>query len=162
MHLRFLRHQVNFCAIKDFGINELLFSTLQLYNAWLRTSGEEIAFSTLPKIHSHSQIFRYGQSIFCLPYRPKFSDFFDLCLHWVSVVHFNFFRLTFLQSYIGTIESMYYAFMYKETYLIPPWETILSNCLTHQLNSGQTTVTKEFFGQGHCTMEPKTFLAGND
>ena len=31
--------------------------------------------------------FRYGQSIFHLPHRPKFSDFFDLCLHWVSLVH---------------------------------------------------------------------------
>ena len=52
----------------------------------LRTPGKEIAFSARPKIHSHSQIFRYGRSIFCLPHRPKFSDFFDLCLHWVSVV----------------------------------------------------------------------------
>ena len=52
----------------------------------LRTPREEIAFTEWPKIHSHSQIFRYGQSIFCLPYRPKFSDNFDLCLHWVSVV----------------------------------------------------------------------------
>ena len=39
-----------------------------------------------PKINSHSQIFRYAWSIFCLPHRPKFSDIFDLCLHWVSVV----------------------------------------------------------------------------
>ena len=39
-----------------------------------------------PKINFHSPIFRYGRSIFCLPDRPKFSDFFDLCLHWVSVV----------------------------------------------------------------------------
>ena len=23
---------------------------------------------------------------FCLPYQPKFSDFFDLCLQWVSIV----------------------------------------------------------------------------
>ena len=52
----------------------------------LRTPREEIAFTARPKTHSHSQIFRYGQSIFCLPHRPKFSDFFDLCLHWVSVV----------------------------------------------------------------------------
>ena len=29
---------------------------------------------------------RYGRSIFCLPHRPNFSDIFDLCLHWVSVV----------------------------------------------------------------------------
>ena len=39
-----------------------------------------------PKIHSHSQIFRYGRSIFCLPHPPKFSEIFDLCLHWVSIV----------------------------------------------------------------------------
>ena len=52
----------------------------------LRTPGEKIAFTARPKIKSQSQIFRYGLSIFCLPHRPKFSDFFDLCLHWVSVV----------------------------------------------------------------------------
>ena len=52
----------------------------------LRTPREEIAFTTRPKIQSQSQIFRYGRSIFCLPYWPNFSDIFDLCLHWVSVV----------------------------------------------------------------------------
>ena len=31
---------------------------------------------------SHSQIF----SRFCLPHQPKFSDFFNLYLHWVSVI----------------------------------------------------------------------------
>ena len=56
------------------------------YDHGLRTPREEIAFTARPKIHSHSQIFRYGQSIFCLPHRPNFSDIFDLCLHWVSVV----------------------------------------------------------------------------
>ena len=55
-------------------------------NHGLRTPGEEIAFTAQLKIKSQSQIFRYGQSIFCLPHWPKFSDFFDLCLHWVSVV----------------------------------------------------------------------------
>ena len=50
----------------------------------LRTPGEEKAFTARPKIHSHSQIFRYG--IFCLPLRPNFSDIFDLCLHCLSVV----------------------------------------------------------------------------
>ena len=53
----------------------------------LRTPREKIAFTARPKIQSQSQFFRYGQSIFCLPHRPKFSDIFDLCLHWVSVVH---------------------------------------------------------------------------
>ena len=52
----------------------------------LRKPREEIAFTARPKIHSHSQIFRYGGSIFCLPHRPIFSDILDLCLHWVSVV----------------------------------------------------------------------------
>jgi hypothetical protein len=52
----------------------------------LRTPREEIAFTARPKIQSESQIFRYGRSIFCLPHHPNFSDIFDLCLHWVSVV----------------------------------------------------------------------------
>ena len=62
----------------------------------LRTPGEEIAFTARLKIHFHSRIFRYGRTIFCLPHQPKFSDFFDLCLRWVSVVrgsqraYFNF------------------------------------------------------------------------
>ena len=55
-------------------------------NHGLRTPREDIAFTARPKIHSHSQIFRYGGSIFCLPHRPNFSDIFDLCLHWMSVV----------------------------------------------------------------------------
>ena len=67
------------------------------------TPREEIAFTAWPIIQSQSQIFRYGRSIFCLPHRPKFSDYFDLCLHWVSVVrglkvklerdHFSKFKL---------------------------------------------------------------------
>ena len=52
----------------------------------LRTPDEEIAFTARPKIKSQSQIYRHGQSIFCLPHRPKISGFFELCLHWVSVV----------------------------------------------------------------------------
>ena len=52
----------------------------------LRTPSEEIAFTARPKIQSQIQIFRYGRTIFCLPHRPNFSDIFDLCLHWVSVV----------------------------------------------------------------------------
>ena len=55
----------------------------------LRTPREEIAFTARPKIHSHSQIFRYGRGIFWLLQQPNFSDILDLCLHWVSVVHVN-------------------------------------------------------------------------
>ena len=51
-----------------------------------QTSRDEMAFTARPKIPSHSQIFRYGRSIFFLPHQPYFSDIFDLCLHWVSVV----------------------------------------------------------------------------
>ena len=58
-------------------------------NHGLRTPREEIAFTAQSKIHSQSQIFRYGQSIFCLPHQPNFSDIFDLCLHLVSVVRAN-------------------------------------------------------------------------
>ena len=47
----------------------------------LRTLREEIVFTAQPKIHSHSQMFRYGRSIFCQPHRPNFSDIFDLWLH---------------------------------------------------------------------------------
>ena len=52
----------------------------------LRTLGEEIAFTERPKTQSQSQIVWYDRSIFCLPHQPKILDFFDLCLHWVSVV----------------------------------------------------------------------------
>ena len=38
---------------------------------------EENAFTAKPKINSHSQIFRHGRRIFCLPHQPKFSDLFD-------------------------------------------------------------------------------------
>ena len=55
----------------------------------LRTPGQKIAFSARPKIHSHSQIFRYGGRTFCLPHRPEFSGFFDFSLHWVSIVRAN-------------------------------------------------------------------------
>ena len=41
-----------------------------------RTTDAQRRISVLPKIHSHSQIFRYDQSIFCLSHRPNFSDIF--------------------------------------------------------------------------------------
>ena len=76
---------------------EWIFSNLQITNVQLhirnlacthglRTPGEKIVFTARPKIKPQSQIFRSGRSIFCLSHRPKISDFFDLCLHWVSVV----------------------------------------------------------------------------
>ena len=42
------------------------------------------------KDHSTYQIFRHGRSIFCLPHQLKFSDFFDLLLHWVFAVHVHY------------------------------------------------------------------------
>ena len=62
------------------------FHKVQTASHGLRTPREKIAFTARPKIHSHSQIVWYGGSIFCLPHRPNFSDIYDLCLHWVSVV----------------------------------------------------------------------------
>jgi hypothetical protein len=52
--------------------------------------GEEIAITARPKNKSQSKIYRYGRSIFRLPHQPKISDFFDLCLHWVSVVRVSY------------------------------------------------------------------------
>ena len=52
----------------------------------IRRPREEIVLTEWPKIHFHSQIFKYGRSIFCLLHRPNFSKIFDFCLHWVSVV----------------------------------------------------------------------------
>ena len=57
----------------------------------LRTPGEKIAFTARPQIKSQSRIYRYGRSIICLPHQPKISDFFDLCLHWVSVVRAGYY-----------------------------------------------------------------------
>jgi hypothetical protein len=62
-----------------------LFTFEHIYHG-LRTPREEKAFTARLKIQSQSQIFRYGRSIFCLPHQLNFSDIFDLCLHWVSVV----------------------------------------------------------------------------
>ena len=85
-------------------------STMQIVSEHgLRTPSEEITFTARPKIKSQSQIFRYGWSIFCLPYRPKISDFFDLCLHWVSVVRVSeywveVFHCKFLATLKGDIK----------------------------------------------------------
>ena len=76
----------NFRLFGVFGLSPFLLLYTFLCNHRLRTSGEEIVVSARPTTKSQSQIFRYGQSLFCLPQRPKISDFFDLCLHWMSVV----------------------------------------------------------------------------
>ena len=65
-------------------IRNLFILDKQVHGLW--TPGEEMAFTAQTKIKSQSQIFRYGRRICCLPHRPKISNFFDLCLHWVSVV----------------------------------------------------------------------------
>ena len=66
----------------------------------LRTPGEEITFTARPKIKSQSQIDRYGRSTFCLPHRPKILGFFDLCLHWVSLVRGFGCRPSFIYSWL--------------------------------------------------------------
>ena len=83
-----------FTCILHIGCIPICYGTVYMCNRALVSSGahrlwtpgEEIAFTARPKINSHSQIFRYGRRLFCLQHWPNFSDFFDLCLHWVSVV----------------------------------------------------------------------------
>ena len=72
----------------------------------LRTPRQEIAFTAQPKIQSQSQIFRYGRSLFCLPHQPNFSDIFDLCLHWVSVVRVQEYRKRELLVLYRTFSSL--------------------------------------------------------
>ena len=86
---RYEQNTAKKATIEDYLVNFVI--TINTLRHGLRTPREEIAFTARPKIHSHSQIFRYGRSIFCLPHRPKFSDFFDLCLHWVSVVRDSYY-----------------------------------------------------------------------
>ena len=76
---------IKYLVIISMLVLGFFFQSLRFHHG-LWTPREKIAFTAQPKIHSHSQIFRYGRSIFCLPHRPNFSDIFDLCLHWVSVV----------------------------------------------------------------------------
>ena len=77
------------CSYKFLYPNQMFLLAFNCSNACihgLRTPREEIVFNAWPKINSHSQIFRYDGSILCLRNRPNFSDIFELCLHWVSVV----------------------------------------------------------------------------
>ena len=60
---------------------------MELMRSWLKTPTSDaqwrnyIHCTVRPKINSYSQIFRFCHI------RQKISDFFDLCLHWVSVLH---------------------------------------------------------------------------
>ena len=98
-------------------------------NHGLRTPGEEITFPAQPKIKSQSQTFRYGRSIFCLPLRPKFSDFFDLCLHWVSVV-------------CGYIQSIFLVFFLYSTIIF--WFQLI--LLDSKVGNNKSSMFKIDFG----------------
>ena len=74
------------CRAKDFSCSVKENRSYCSSNHGLRTPREGIAMTARPRIQSQSQIFRYSRRIFCLPHRPNFSDIFDLCLHWVSIV----------------------------------------------------------------------------
>ena len=52
----------------------------------LRTPREEISFTDGRKFNPNPKFLGTAEAIFCLPHQPNFSDIFDLCLHWVSVV----------------------------------------------------------------------------
>ena len=84
-HFKELQHQ---CAQHEKEQREV--SHIHIHG--LRTPNEEIAF-TARQIKFKSQIFRYGLNISCLPKRPKISDFFNLCLYWVSVVRDHIYKV---------------------------------------------------------------------
>jgi hypothetical protein len=90
----------------------------------LRMPREEIAFTPRPELHSHSQIFWYGQSIFCLPHWPNFSDIFDSRLHWGSVVR---------EKYVANFANFQYWNMNRvkksknvHMYVIYEWSLVLA------------------------------------
>ena len=76
LHLDMKRKQ-NQCRVIQMICKSLMYFLHFIHG--LRTPREEITFTARPKIHSHSQIFRYGGSIFCLPHRPNFTDIFIGC-----------------------------------------------------------------------------------
>ena len=100
-------------SVLKYLINDLIWEHgEQIHNKHgLRTPSEEIAFTARPKIQSQSQIFRYGRSIFCLPHWPKFSDFFDFCLHWVSVVPvmIYYYMYLFLKMKVFNYSELHFA-----------------------------------------------------
>ena len=114
----------------------------------LRTPREKIAFTAQPKIHSHSQIFRYGQSIFCLPHRPNFSNIFNLCLYWVSIVrvstHFSNHRTDFRNRLMAWFPTV----LQKKTGVgnaMAAWLAPLGIGLKRQRKSQGATKNKSFF-----------------
>ena len=82
---------------------------------------EEMALTARPKIHAHSQIFRYGRSIYCLPHLPKISDFIDLCLHWVSVVRVPESKVHLKEVCIQIYVPPLLKFQYLNEFLISIW-----------------------------------------
>ena len=92
----------------------------------LWTPREEIAFTAQPKIPSQSQIFRYNRNMVCCPHWPNFSDIFDLCLHWMSIVrnikftsepwnHYRIFFYNFPKSIVRidpSINSNFFHFFF--------------------------------------------------
>ena len=98
LFLDYLRH-INFCLL--YVVHGL------------RTPSEEIAFTARPKIKSQSQIYRYSRSIFCLPHRPKISDFFKLCLRWVSVVRVVDHTIRHNQTQWHKVNYLDFCFVFK-------------------------------------------------
>ena len=77
---------------------------LRIYPAGIIRGSCYVLHTLLHCMAESSQIFRYGRSIFCLPHRPNFSDIFDLCLHWVSVVRG---QIHTIGKFSGTFERSY-------------------------------------------------------
>ena len=86
--------------IEFFNHTQKLSILLNRYGHRLWTPNEEITFTARPRINCHSRIFIYSQSIFCLLHLPKFSDFFDAFLHWVSIVRVPIHSVTVSRFYL--------------------------------------------------------------
>ena len=102
-------------------------------------------------------------SIFCLPHRPKFSDFFDLCPHWVSVVRggkgsicitilakaFELFWFSFCQK--EKRQNNYFEFL-VESMQLHNLRHLFCYCTIYKeiaLNWTQNTMLTSFFSNSH-------------
>ena len=123
--------------------NTLDIKKANVYIHGLRTPREEIAFTARPKIHS--QIFTYGRSIFCLPHRPKISDFFDLCFHWVSVVRVTYkqhLQTQLLSGGLGLKSQLMVPDSQLQLWISAEYETFVNQSILNSVKMHKAIVTK--------------------
>ena len=57
----------------------------------------EMAYKTWPRITPQSQMFNVAEAYLSATFNPDISNFFDLCLHWMSLVR----GLSYLHRSVG-------------------------------------------------------------